>query len=109
MGPEQAQQRNVLGPGPDRIGLGTRQDVSRRLVPRPTIESTTLGILINSRLKFQPHIDMRTKKVETLGTVMMRFGNSRGGLAVFDLSRFQLFSNRANGRKRSFSYRRTSG
>jgi len=47
----------------------------------PIESTTTLGIRINSRLNFQPHLDYRLEKAQKLWGVMKRLGNSRGGMA----------------------------
>lgn len=41
--------------------------------------TTTLGITINSKLNWAPHIQTRTKKALKVLGVMKRLGNSRGG------------------------------
>lgn len=43
--------------------------------------TVTLGIHINSKLDFQPHIDARAAKAEQLRKLMTRLGNSRGGMS----------------------------
>jgi len=43
--------------------------------------TTTLGIIINSKLDWMPHIKSRTKKALQIKNVMTRLGNSNGGLS----------------------------
>jgi len=43
--------------------------------------TVTLGILLNNRLDFQPHLDSRTSKAKRLLNVMTRLGNSNGGMS----------------------------
>lgn len=47
--------------------------------------TTTLFILINARLNFQPHVEARTDKAERLLATMLRLGKTNGGLALSSL------------------------
>lgn len=65
----------------EHLNWGPGKESSVTFSDQGPLESTiTLGILINSRFNFQPHVNARTEKAQRLLAVMVRLAKTNGGL-----------------------------